>query len=164
MSSAMARGSATQPPEPTPERVELLEVRAFTLDRIRALEVSPQRESDTAPPLAVSKDVAAETLSRSENTETDLSARLTIGDEVSPLTIDTSTPVSTENSGSLHHGRRDGAPLGLTWGVRLTSNWRLTSPPGGALTPKTTAVHASNDTGCPSHPRRASVIRWTNPW
>ena len=61
------------------------------------------------------------------------------------------------------HGRRDGAPLGLTWGVRLTSNWRLTSPPGGALTPKTTAVHASNDAGCPSHPRRVSVIWWTNP-
>ena len=101
MSSAMARGSATQPPKLTPERAELLEVRAYTLDRIRALEVSPQRESESAPPLAVSKDVAAETLSRSENTETDLSARVTIGDEVSPLTIDTSTPVSTENSGSL---------------------------------------------------------------
>ena len=100
----MARGSATQPPELTPERAELLEVRAYTLDRIRALEVSPQRESDTAPPLAVSKDVAAETLSRSENTETGLPARVTIGDEVSPLTIDTSTPVPTENSGSLQSG------------------------------------------------------------
>ena len=110
MSSAMARGSATQPPKLTPERAELLEVRAYTLDRIRALEVSPQRESESAPPLAVSKDVAAETLSRSENTETDLSARVTIGDEVSPLTIDTSIPVSTENSGSLH-GRRLRRPL-----------------------------------------------------
>ena len=61
------------------------------------------------------------------------------------------------------HGRRDGAPLGLTWGVRLTSNWRLTSPPGGALTPETTAVHASNDAGCPSHHRRVSVMWWTSP-
>ena len=97
----MARGSATQPPGLTPERAELLEVRAFTLDRLRALGVSPQRESDTAPPLAVSRGAAAETLSRSENTETGLPARVTIGDEVSPLTIDTSIPVSTENSGSL---------------------------------------------------------------
>ena len=105
MSSAMARGSATQPPELTPERAELLEVQAFTLGQIQALEVSPQRESDAAPPLAVSKGVAAETLSRSENTETDLSACVTIGDEVSPLTIDTSIPVSTEDSGSLQSAR-----------------------------------------------------------
>ena len=102
MSSARARGLATQPPELTPEREDLLLVRAFTLGQMKAHGVSPLRESDTAPPLAVSKDVAAETLSRSENTETDLSACVTIGDEVSPLTIDTSIPVSTENSGSLH--------------------------------------------------------------
>ena len=101
MSSAMARGSATQPPELTPERADLLLVRAFTLGQMKAHGVSPLRESDTAPPLAVSKDVAAETLSRSENTETGLPARVTIGDEVSPLTIDISIPVSTENSGSL---------------------------------------------------------------
>ena len=102
MSSARARGLATPPPVPTPERVALLRVQAFTLGLEQAPEVSPRRESDTAPPLAVSKDVAAETLSRSENTETDLSACVTIGDEVLPLTIDTSIPVSTENSGSLH--------------------------------------------------------------
>ena len=102
MSSARARGLATQPPENTPEREDLLLVRAFALGQMKAHGVSPLRESDTAPPLAVSKDVAAETLSRSENTETDLSARVTIGDEVSPLTIDISIPVSTENSGSLH--------------------------------------------------------------
>ena len=102
MSSARARGLATQPPENTPEREDLLLVRAFALGQMKALEVSPQRESDIAPPLAVSKDAAAETLSRSENTETDLSARVTVGDGVSPLTIDTSIPVSTENSGSLH--------------------------------------------------------------
>ena len=102
MSSAMARGSATQPPELTPDRGGLLRVQAFALGQVQALEVSPQRESDTAPPLAVSRGAAAETLSRSENTETDLSARVTVGDGVSPLTIDTSIPVSTENSGSLH--------------------------------------------------------------
>ena len=102
MSSARARGLATQPPENTPEREDLLLVRAFALGQMKAHGVSPLRESDTAPPLAVSKDVVAETLSRSENTETDLSACVTIGDEVSPLTIDTSIPVSTENSGSLH--------------------------------------------------------------
>ena len=108
MSSAMARGSATQPPELTPERADLLLVQAFALGQMKAHGVSPLRESDTAPPLAVSKDAAAETLSRSENTETDLSARVTIGDGVSPLTIDTSIPVSTENSGSLHyHGIRE---------------------------------------------------------
>ena len=101
MSSAMARGSATQPPELTPERAELLEVQAFTLGQMQALEVSPWRESDAAPPLAVSKDVVAETLSRSKNTETGLPARVNIGDGVSPLTNDTSIPVSTENSGSL---------------------------------------------------------------
>ena len=101
MSSAMARGPATQPPEFTPERADLLRVLAFTRGSVQALEVSPQRESGTAPPLAVSKDVAAETLSRSENTETGLPARVTVGDEVSPLTNDTSIPVSTENSGSL---------------------------------------------------------------
>ena len=104
MSSAMARGSATQPPELTPERVDLLRVQAFTLGQVQALEVSPQRESDAAPPLAVSKDVAAETLSRSQDTETGLPARVHIGDGVSPLTNDTSIPVSTENSGSLHGG------------------------------------------------------------
>ena len=103
MSSAMARGSATQPPELTPERAVLLKVKAFALDQVRALGVSPQRESGAAPPLAVSRDGAAETLSRSQNTETGLPARVHIGDEVSPLTNDTSIPVSTENSGSLHH-------------------------------------------------------------
>ena len=102
MSSAMARGSATQPPELTPERAVLLKVKAFALDQVRALGVSPQRESGAAPPLAVSRDGAAETLSRSQNTETGLPARVHIGDEVSPLTNDTSIPVSTENSGSLH--------------------------------------------------------------
>ena len=104
MSSARARGPATQPPELTPDRAELLLVQAFTLGQMQAHGVSPLRESDTAPPLAVSKDVAAETLSRSENTETGLPARVTIGDEVSPLTNDTSIPVSTENFGSLHGG------------------------------------------------------------
>ena len=102
MSSAMARGSATQPPELTPERAVLLQVKAFALDQVRALGVSPQRESVAAPPLAVSRDGAAETLSRSQNTETGLPARVNIGDGVSPLTIDTSIPVSTENSGTLH--------------------------------------------------------------
>ena len=76
MSSAMARGSATQPPELTPERVALLRVQAFALGQVQALEVSPQRESDAAPPLAVSKGVVAETLSRSQNTETGLPARV----------------------------------------------------------------------------------------
>ena len=79
MSSAMARGPATQPPELTPEREELLKVQEFTLGREQALGVSPRRESDTALPLAVSKDVVAETLSRSKNTETGLPARVTIG-------------------------------------------------------------------------------------
>ena len=114
--------------EPTPERVELLEVRAFTLDRIRALEVSPQRESESAPPLAVSKDVAAETLSRSENTETDLSARVTIGDEVSPLTIDTSIPVSTENSGSLHSSAEKAHPAVSTMVKQTTADMMGTVP------------------------------------
>ena len=104
MSSARARGLATQPPELTPEREELLKVQAFrfTLGLEQAPEVSPRRESGTALSLAMSKDAVAETLSRSKHTETDLSARVTIGDEVSPLTNDTSIPVSTENSGSLH--------------------------------------------------------------
>ena len=110
MSSAMARGSATQPPELTPERVALLRVQAFALGQVQALEVSPQRESDTAPPLAVSRGAAAETLSRSENTETDLSARVTIGDGVSPLTIDTSPPVSTGIPETLHPPLRRSAP------------------------------------------------------
>ena len=102
MSSARARGLATRSPVSTPERAALLRIQAFTLGQEQAPEVSPRRESDTAPPLAVSEDVVAETLSRSKNTETGLPARVTIGDEVSPLTIDTSIPVSTENSGSLH--------------------------------------------------------------
>ena len=101
MSSARARGLATPPPVPTPERVALLRVQAFTLGLEQAPEVSPRRESDTAPSRAMSKDVVAETLSRNKHTETGLPAHVTIGDEVSPLTNDTSIPVSTENSGSL---------------------------------------------------------------
>ena len=40
-----------------PERADLLLVRAFTLGQMKAHGVSPLRESDTAPPLAVSKRV-----------------------------------------------------------------------------------------------------------
>ena len=97
MSSARARGSATPPPELTPEREELLRVQAFALGLARGSEVLPRRESDAAPSLAMSKGAVAETWSGNKHTEIGLPTRVPIGDEVSPLTIDTSLPGSTGN-------------------------------------------------------------------